>query len=368
MGKRRRCGLTTVAKWLRIAWLAICCLCLAAPAAAQDYAEVVKGHALEFPRDHGAHPAYRTEWWYATGWLKTASGRDLGFQVTFFRVRTRLGDDNPSRFAPRQILFAHAALADAATGKLLHGERSARAGFDLADAKQGTTDVRIDDWSLKRVGKAYRARIPAGDFTLDLTLAPTQPVLLQGEGGFSQKAADARHASYYYSQPQLAVSGSVERGGVHETVNGTAWLDHEWSSAYLPQRAVGWDWTGLNLDDGSALMAFRMRDDNGATLWTGGTLRRKDGSQRRLGVNDIGFTATRHWRSPRTGIDYPVGMTLRAGTLELELRALFDDQELDARASTATVYWEGAVRAMASGREVGRGYLELTGYGNKLRM
>lgn len=368
MGARRRnARLPMLVELLRFGWLAICCLWLPAPAA-QGYADVVTGRALAFPRDHGAHPDYRTEWWYATGWLKTSSGRDIGFQVTFFRVRTRVGDENPSRFAPRQILFAHAALADATAGKLLHDERSGRAGFDLADAKQETTDVWIHDWSFKHAGDAYRARIPAGEFTLDLTLVPTQPVLLQGVDGFSQKAADARHASYYYSQPQLAVSGSVERGGVHETVSGTAWLDHEWSSAYLPRGAVGWDWAGLNLDDGSALMAFRMRDASGATLWAGGTLRRKDGSQTRLGVHDIGFAATRRWRSPRSGIEYPVGMTVQAGAEKLELQALFDDQELDARASTGTVYWEGAVRAIASGREIGRGYLELTGYGNKLRM
>lgn len=343
-------------------------LLIALPAGAGDYAEVIEDKRLEFPRDHGSHPDFRTEWWYVTGWLKAGDGREVGFQVTFFRVRPRPADANPSRFAARQILFAHAALADPGTGHLLHDERVARAGFGLAEAKEGTTDVWIDDWSLSKQGENYGARIRTGEFSLDLTLEPTQPVLLQGKGGFSQKAANARHASYYYSEPRLAVSGLLGRGGGSEAVSGSAWLDHEWSSEIMPQGAVGWDWVGLNLHDGSALMMFRMRDADGGTLWAGGTLRPRDGDPRALRPEEVAFVPLRRWRSPRTGATYPTSMRLRAGPLEFELHPMFDDQELDSRRSSGTVYWEGAVRAMESGREIGRGYLELTGYWKKLTM
>jgi predicted secreted hydrolase len=160
----------------------------------------------------------------------------------------------------------------------------------------------------------------------------------------------------------------VALGGDGTAVTGTAWLDHEWSSTVLAPDAVGWDWAGINLADGSALMAFRMRGKEGRALWAGGTLRGADGRVRTFAPDEVRFDALRSWRSPRTGVLYPVGMTIVAGDLALRLEPLIDDQELDARASTGTIYWEGAVRAAIAGREAGRGYLELTGYGTPLRL
>src|SRR5262249_41851500 len=150
------------------------------------YPAVVPGYTLEFPRDDGAHPAFRTEWWYVTGWLRTGE-RDIGFQVTFFRSRPRIGEASPSAFAPRQLLFAHAAIADPALGRLAHDQRAARAGFGLAEAREGTTDIRIDDWSMTLDRGVYRARVPAREFTLDVGFTPSQAILLQGEAGFSRK-------------------------------------------------------------------------------------------------------------------------------------------------------------------------------------
>jgi len=337
-------------------------------AAEADYAPVVKGHALEFPRDHGSHPAFRTEWWYVTGWLEDSQGKSLGFQVTFFRTRPGNQQHNPSHFAARQILVAHAALADPAKGRLIHDQRMARAGFGLAEAAENDTDVHIDDWRLSREPGRYRAHIPARDFSLDLTLEITQPPLLQGEAGFSQKAADPRSASYYYSSPQLKVSGSIRRAGRDEPVRGTAWLDHEWSSEYLPQGAAGWDWVGINMDNGGALMAFRMRGKDGATLWAGGAHRRPDGKTARLRRDQIEFTQRRDWRSPLTGAAYPVACTVRAGDLQLDIEPLMENQELDARNTTGTIYWEGAVRALSGGRAIGKGYLELTGYWKPMKL
>ncbi|RTZ48130.1 carotenoid 1,2-hydratase [Candidimonas sp. SYP-B2681] len=332
-----------------------------------DYPAVVSGKTLNFPSDHGAHPDFRTEWWYVTGWIKTKAGEPLGFQITFFRSRPALDESNPSRFAPKQLLFAHAALSDPARGRLMHDQRAVRTGFGVADAAVDDTEVHIGTWSLQRdAAGIYHGRVQANEFSLDLALEPSQPVLLQGESGYSRKGPRSAQASYYYSQPQLRVSGSIVRQGNQEVVSGSAWLDHEWSSAVLAQEAVGWDWTGINLDDGGSFMAFRIRDKSGEKFWAGGTLRRADGSHESLSASQVQFLPQRHWRSPRTGTLYPVAMQVQAADLTLELAPLMDDQELDSQATTGAVYWEGAVTAKRDGQKIGQGYLELTGYFQKL--
>jgi predicted secreted hydrolase len=355
-----------VRRWL--ATLAWTLLSFAWPAAAQEFAAVVPGLRLEYPRDHGAHPEFRTEWWYVTGWLDRPDGGPLGFQVTFFRVRTGLGESSASAFAPRQLLFAHAALSDPQAGRLLHAEKAARAGMGLAGAEPGRGEVWIDEWSLRAERQDWRARVVAADFSFDLRLAATQPPMANGRGGYSQKSPDPKHASYYYSIPQLRVTGELRHGDAEIAVRGHAWLDHEWSSEYLPAGAVGWDWAGINLADGGALMAFRMRDAAGASLWAGGSWRRPDGSLQVFEPDEVQFLPLRRWRSPRTGAAWPVALQLRAGPHDLTLEPLMDDQELDARASVGAIYWEGAVRARNRGAEAGRGYLELTGYAQRLRM
>ena len=346
--------------------LAALALCLSAIASAATFDPVVPGRALAFPRDAGSHPGHRIEWWYATGQLESPRG-PLGFQVTFFRLRNPAAEGDPGRFAPGQLLFAHAALAEPAHGKLRHGERAARAGQGLAEARTGDTEVFIEDWSLAREDGAYRARIPAGEFTLDLAMRPTQPVLLQGEAGFSRKGPSTSHASYYYSEPQLAVTGRVTIGREAIEVTGVAWLDHEWSSELLAADAVGWDWLGANLEDGSALMAFRIRAADGRPLWASATLRPRGGAPATFGPGEVRFTPLRQWKSPRTGVSFPVAMEVGVGASTWRLEPLMDDQELDARASTGTLYWEGAVRLSGPPGRGGRGYLELTGYGDRLR-
>ncbi len=206
-----------------------------------------------------------------------------------------------------------------------------------------TTEAWIDDWRLALDKDTYHARIAARDFTLELALKAPRAPLLQGEAGFSRKGHRPEEASYYYSRPQLAVSGKVDG----EPVTGRAWLDHEWSSQYLAPEAAGWDWVGLNLEGGKSLTAFRIRDRKGGVHYA---------------PPGVAFEPRRSWRSPRTGVEYPVAMRVEANGQAYDLEPLMDDQELDARRSTGTIYWEGAVRALRSGKEVGRGYLELTGY------
>lgn len=329
-------------------WLPVLAAAAGAPAARGAevaYPAVVPGHRLAFPRDHGAHPDFRIEWWYLTGWLDEGLGAPAGFQVTFFRARPSEQSDNPSRFNPRQVLFAHAALSDPRRGRLLHDERVARAGFSLAGARTGRTAAWIGDWRLELDGGVYRVRVPARDFDFSFDVAAEQ-LVLQGQGGFSRKGHRPREASYYYSRPHLAVAGTVDG----REVRGTAWLDHEWSSTVLAPEAAGWDWTGLNLAGGQSLMAFRIRDRAGGTHYA---------------PPGVSMRPLRWWKSPRTGVAYPVSMEVNG----LRLEPLMDDQELDSRASTGTIYWEGAVTAYgAQGRAAGRGYLELTGYWRPMKL
>lgn len=340
-----------------------------AQAAPPVFPPVTPGQALVFPRDFGAHPDFRTEWWYVTGWLKKADGKPLGFQVTFFRSRTEHDPANPSAFAPHQLVIGHAALSDPALGRLVHDQRSARAGFGLAWAKPGDVDLKLEDWRMTRGPDGnYRVSLKSSEMTLDLTLAPTQAPLLQGDAGYSRKGPAAQHASYYYSLPQLKVTGVAGRAGDAGPVTGSAWFDHEWSSEALQPEAQGWDWIGANLDDGSALMAFQIRAKDGGKLWAHATVRGRDGKVTRYAPDEVIFTPQAHWKSPRTNANYPVATTITTGATRWQIAPLQPDQELDSRRSTGAVYWEGAVTLRRDGAPAGHGYLEMTGYVQRIKL
>lgn len=330
------------------------------------YPEVTSGKKITFPRDHGSHDAFRTEWWYFTGWLETDSGDPLGFQITFFRTRPEIETGNPSKFAPEQIIFAHAALSDPKTGKLVHEERIGRAGFDIIEASQNDAEVTLLDWQLTRTVKGvFASRVAGQDFELDLKMAPSQPPMLNGDQGYSRKGPKPSQASYYYSMPQLRVSGSVISGGKKIAVTGKAWLDREWSSDVLPENAVGWDWTGLNFDDGSALMAFQVRGVDGEAVYAGGSFRSAEGKTSILSPGDIQFKPKRIWTSPETGAEYPVEaefiIRLDGKPVRYPIKPMFDAQELSG--PFTPTYWEGAVTTPG-----GQGYLEMTGYAGKIEL
>lgn len=335
---------------------------------APAFAPVVPELSPQFPRDFGSHPQFRLEWWYVTGWLTTREHETLGFQITFFRTRPEWNEPNPSRFAPQQLLIAHCALSDPSHAGLWHDQRARRADPQLARAEESDTRVWIDDWRLERQSDGYRAQVAAEDFALELTLRPTQPPMLEGERGFSRKGPSPLSASYYYSEPHLRVSGHIARHARSTAVTGEAWLDHEWSSEYLDPEATGWDWIGLNLDDGGSVMAFRMRNGQGRSIFGAATVRTPGGEVRSYSPDEVEFTPLRSWRSARTATDYPVSFRVRIGTRQFVLEPLIDDQENDTRLSSGAVYWEGAVRALEQQRPVGRGYLELTGYERPLSL
>ena len=361
---------------------------VAAPADAASAG--VSHRALVFPADHGSHPDTHVEWWYVTGFLRIGTNADaarppeLGFQVTFFRSRTGLGEASGSAFAARQLVLAHVALTDLTAdathgGGLLHDQRIGREGFGFvrAPASSGTQAVQLRDWSFQRTAAApaapsgpMRIAVRSDRFALALELASTQPLLLQGDAGYSQKGPEPGQASHYYSEPQLAVRGRVERAGAGmRDVTGRAWLDHEWSDQYLAPGALGWDWVGFNLNDGAALMAFRIRRADGTSMWAGGSYRSAAGVLRTFEPDEVRFEPARRWTSPRTHASYPVECLLATPAGRWRVTALLDDQELDSRASTGSVYWEGvSVLKSEDGAVVGYGYLELTGYAGRLRI
>ena len=352
-------------------------------------AQALPARQLQFPRDFGSHPDLRTEWWYITG-LALAGGRRWGFQVTFFRSRVEGTQELRSAFAARQLIFAHAALTDLQAGRIFHDQRIARAGFGVAQASEVDTAVKLQNWSLVRKASgtstggssSYTAQVQADDFSLALHFDTTQPVLLQGANGLSRKGPQPAQASYYYSQPQMQVSGSLQRGGERFAIepartpgDNRAWLDHETSQALLHPDAVGWDWMGMNLHDGSALTAFRLRRADGSALWAGGSLRaaapagQAGQAARIFGAEEVTFTPLRHWVSPLGGTRYPVQWRVTTPVGVFEAHALLDNQELDSRASTGAVYWEGLCELRDStGALCGHGYLEMTGYAQTLRL
>ena len=341
---------------------------LAGLAGWRSSALALPAQTLRFPRDRGAHPDFKTEWWYVTGHALSGA-RPFGFQLTFFRSRVAQTQDMTSKFAAKQLLFAHAAITDVDGKKLWHDQRIARDGFGVAQTSETDMQIKLRDWRLQSQGNRYQADLAADDLGLKLQFTETQPVLLQGQQGLSRKGPDEKQASYYYSQPQLATTGSLRIKDQTFDVKGVAWLDHEWSQELLAPGAIGWDWIGMNLLDGSALTAFRLRDKTGQALWDGGSFRTARGDPHTFSRGEVLFKPTRLWKSPLTQTSYPVEWIVRTPADFYTVKAVIDNQELDSRQSTGSIYWEGLSELIDSnGKRVGMGYLEMTGYHTPLRM
>ncbi|HWP34353.1 MAG TPA: lipocalin-like domain-containing protein, partial [Thermodesulfobacteriota bacterium] len=354
----------------------------AAPSAPFAYRPALPGYRYAFPRDHGAHEAYRTEWWYYTGHLEASGGRRFGFQVTFFRLglRDQVNPANPSRWRPDNLYFAHVALSDLTGRRFRFWHRTSRAGPGLAGAAEGRYEVFVGDWRawLAADGRTHRlaVAVPAPrvgvppELALDLSLVPAKPPVIHGRDGVSQKAEGPGRASHYYSLTRLRVSGTLAASGPPRPVTGQAWMDHEFGSNQLTEAQVGWDWLSLQLDDGSELMLYRLRlRDGGTEPASSGTLVRPDGSWEHLPLTAFRLTPLGTWTSPASGARYPVRWRVEvpAHGIDLLVEPLLEDQELRTEGLVGVTYWEGAVAAR--GRPAGgRGYLELTGYAEPLEL
>ena len=337
------------------------------------WAQAQAGRVLEFPADHASHPDHRIEWWYYTGNLEGVDGRRFGYQVTFFRVGIDRAPENPSVWSVRDLFMAHLAVTDLDRGQHLVSERLNRAGVAWAGARTDRLEVWNEDWRLEADDTSHllRAMSDDGRFGVDLRLAADRPPVLNGRDGFSQKGLQPGNASHYYSLTRMETTGALRLEGETVSVAGLSWMDHEFGTTFLEPSQQGWDWFSLQLDDGTDVMVYVLRQQDGAVdVHSSGTLVRPNGQVVPLTAEDVELVPGREWVSPTSRARYPVEWVvgIPRESLRLEVRAAVDAQELHTEQSTGVTYWEGAVIATgtSNGEPVaGRGYLEMTGYAGR---
>lgn len=338
-------------------------------AASDGYAIADKPRKFDFPADHGPHPAFRNEWWYVTGNLDSADGRRFGYELTFFRIALAPGQPaQDSSWRANQVYIAHFAVSDIANERFLTAEQFARGAAGLAGAQGEPAKVWLYDWNLRHrpaanPGGYWQLAAGTADFGIELSLEAIKAPVLQGASGWSVKSEETGSASYYYSMPRLRTTGRLRIGADEFELDGLSWLDREWSSSALGARQDGWDWFALQLDDGSELMFYQLRrDDGSADTTSAGSVIKTDGSVVPLAHSDVRVEVLAEWESPLGGI-YPHGwrLSIPSQLIDLRIEPAMADQELD----TFVRYWEGAVdvTGTSGGTGVsGRGYVELTGY------
>ncbi|WP_173048633.1 lipocalin-like domain-containing protein [Nitrospira sp. KM1] len=345
---------------------------------AQDFQKAEPGYRYDFPRDHGSHDRFRTEWWYYTGNLVTEDGRAFGFQLTFFRRALPPGQIRtlPSRWTVSQLYLAHFAVSDLKTGQFYYAEKVSREGLGKAGAASDRLHVWIDRWSVDASEpQSDHHRLSASDHrvAIDLDLQSQKAPVVHGTGGMSRKGTESGQSSHYYSLTRLTTSGRVTIG--HDTfhVTGESWMDHEFGSADLGNKLVGWDWFSVQLADRTELMLYRLRrTDGSADPVSSGTFIDRNGQTRHLSIQDFSLESSRLWTSPISQARYPLTWKLTVPSLDLSLviTPRSDQQELKTERSTQVTYWEGAITVEGSAGRAhaqGHGYMELTGYAERIQ-
>ena len=331
---------------------------------------------LVFPKDHGSHPGYRTEWWYYTGNLEAETGNRYGFQLTFFRSQIiapgaeKRWPQPPSAWRTRQIYLGHAAITDIFKKRHLQSELMARGTLGMAGVSQEAIDtiVFIKNWSAKIGVDRHLLKTVSDDFSYELTLKPVKPPVLHGQAGYSRKGSTPERASCYYSLSRLKTEGALTIGGKTIPVRGLSWMDHEFSTAPLEPGIIGWDWFSLQLSDQTEIMLFLLRNEEGRfNPASSGTFIDVSGKPRHLTKDDFRVDVLDFWKSPRSQAVYPVHWRLTVFPLAMQLtvRANISDQEMRTPATTGVTYWEGSISINGSvGKHPvkGSGYVELTGY------
>ncbi len=328
------------------------------------YARATAPRPFEFPRDHGAHPEFRSEWWYVTGNLHTEDGAAFGYQITFFRFAVSPeAAPRRSNWGTNQTWMAHLALSDIDAQTHYKEERFARGAAGLAGVKLNPFRVWLEDWEMAGSNDfPWHIRADTEDFSLDLVLMPEKPIVLQGDRGLSQKSAEPGNASYYYSITRLETRGDIRVGERRHPVTGLSWLDREWSTSALGENQAGWDWFSLQLDDGRDLMFYQLRRKDGSRDNTSrGVLVAADGAYDTLNFDEVRLQPEDYWEGP-ADTPYPIEWHLSMPNrgIDWQIRAAFPAQLMD----LAVRYWEGSVRVhdTKSGQTIGKGYLEMTGY------
>ena len=334
---------------------------------------------LTFPRDFGAHLLYGIEWWYVTGWLNDRVDEELAFQLTFFRRKTFIGENNISRFSPKHLIFAHATIISKRLGVLKSAQRAGRLGSGLVMCSSLDTDIQFEDWFMKRdlTSDSYKIGVQGNDFSFRLRLQPQaklKNLILRGKNGLSRKGPDDKQASWYYSRPNIVTNGKVVVNKKTLHMQGLSWLDHEWSSEFLHPEAIGWDWIGVNLADGGSLMAFKIRRADESIIWSDFSMLDAKGDNHPL-INKnkleniaqtVRWMTLGEWSSPVSFAKYPIFQKILFGDNVLKITPFINNQEIDARRTTGGFYWEGAVELDINGKFFGKGFLELTGYSSPL--
>jgi predicted secreted hydrolase len=375
MGERRN----ATSSALKLLFL-LCPLMSVVPLVTADtgsFVQAREGFRYEFPRDHGSHDRFRTEWWYYTGNVTAKDGRPFGYQLTFFRrgipqdqVKTL-----PSKWSVTQLYLAHLAVSDLKNGRFYFFEKLSRAGLGKAGADPNHLQVWIDQWRAGSLGSSEAGQAltaSGGDLAIELTVVPHKPLVIHGTAGISRKGSEPGQASHYYSFSRLGTSGRITIENESFEVTGTSWMDHEFGSADLGDDLVGWDWFSIQLDDETELMIYRMRRTDGSSdPVSSGTFIDGTGRSTHLTMTDFTLEPVTTWTSPTSQARYPLSwrLSIPSRHLFLEVVPRMAQQELTTGRSTQVTYWEGAidVKGASNGTTVtGRGYMELTGYAERL--
>jgi len=328
-----------------------------------------------FPRDHGSHPEFRTEWWYFTGNLADPSKRRFGYQLTFFRQGVLFKANDPGHpWAIRDVYLAHFTLTDVSAGQFWYADRASRKGPGLAGASEEGMKVWLLNWMASMEGNKIKVEARHQGMELSLDLVPRKPLIFHGKNGLSQKGQREGQASYYFSYTDLEARGFVKTplSQTSIPVNGISWFDHEFGSNQLAPDQVGWDWFSLHLSDGQDLMIYFLRRKDGtAEPSSSGTLVTRLGDATHLKLSDIYVQVIDYWKSPKSGGQYPSRwkMKIPVAKIEMEINSLVPSQELLTEGATGVIYWEGAIagKGTSGGKPVTcEGYVELTGYAGSL--
>jgi len=337
----------------------------------EDFSKAVEKRKFVFPDDHGAHPDFRTEWWYFTGNLVSDDGKEFGYQFTVFRTAlSKEKSERNSEWNSNQIYMAHFAVTDIDGNKFYYDERFSREGNNLAGAQASPFKVWLEDWQIIQTEDKATFDLPiitvkakSEKAEIDFKLESVKPFVLQGDEGLSQKGKQPGNASYYYSYTRLKTKGKIILEGKEFSVSGFSWMDREWSTSALSEDQAGWDWFALQLNDNTEIMYYQMRNNDGAPdIFSKGVFVDEKGASQLVKKDDVVLEVTDYWESP-DGEKYPSGWNLQIPSKEIDLKITptVKSQLMD----VAVRYWEGSVKieGTKNGNAInGRGYVELTGY------